>query len=203
MTNIVFSNFHAFPNNITITKNSKKYQICAKLYQKKDIIKLLQTPQNPQLLNRSEQLNSEKKKIKNLSLGSSRKNFVFSDLFFNKNSNNYKRLTNNQFVILTPKLIANYVANQIKKKRVLNHPQFMVNLNIGILNFSHILLKQFQKNIIGLKIICSGKWKKTRSGRKQKLTVKFGQIVNSKIANTLLYDYQSQTTKYGVIGIKI
>jgi ribosomal protein S3 len=71
------------------------------------------------------------------------------------------------------------------------------------LSFSQALLKQLQKNIIGLKIICSGKWKKTRSGRKQKLCVKFGQIVSSKVSNTLLYDFNSQTTRFGVIGIKV
>jgi hypothetical protein len=153
-TNNIFSNFQGLTNNTTITKNSKKYQIQSKLYQKKDVIKMLQ---NFQTSNRAEQIQNEEKKINDLLLNSSKKNFIFSDFFFNKRLGHFKRLTNEQFLLLTPKLIANYITNQLKKKRILEQQQFKASLNVGILSFSQALLKQLQKNIIGLKIICSGK----------------------------------------------
>jgi ribosomal protein S3 len=60
-----------------------------------------------------------------------------------------------------------------------------------------------QNHILGFKIVCSGKWKKTRSGRKQKLTIKFGQIVNSSVSNVILYDYSVQKTRFGSCSIKV
>jgi ribosomal protein S3 len=56
---------------------------------------------------------------------------------------------------------------------------------------------------LGIKIICVGKWKKTNTGRKQKIYLKYGQIQSSNIANKILYHNISQTTKFGVCSIKI
>jgi ribosomal protein S3 len=72
-----------------------------------------------------------------------------------------------------------------------------------LIKLAKFFLYIFKNNIIGLKIICSGKWKKTRSGRKQKLCIRFGKIQRTKIVNTLFYHFLTQKTKYGSFGIKI
>jgi ribosomal protein S3 len=64
-------------------------------------------------------------------------------------------------------------------------------------------LRDIQKSIVGLKVICSGKWKKTRSGRKQKFLVKFGRIKNPSISVATSYNYAFQKTKFGSCSIKV
>jgi ribosomal protein S3 len=71
------------------------------------------------------------------------------------------------------------------------------------LKLVEILLKNYNYKIIGLKIICLGRWKKTSTGRKQKLFLKFGQVKSSDISNKIIYQTISQTTKFGVCSIKI
>jgi len=61
----------------------------------------------------------------------------------------------------------------------------------------------FHKLITGLKIECKGKWKKTRSGRKQKLNISFGKIQKNTLTNIIFYHSNSQETKYGKCSIKI
>jgi hypothetical protein len=197
---ILLSNFHLFANNKTIIKNSKNYQIYTRLLQKKDIIRNHLEFQNS---DRLELVKNEKKKIKNLFLNKYSIAYTFSDYFFNKQPRDISKITNKQLLILAPKIITTYITNQLSKKGTLKRSTFRANLNFGIMAFSYQLLKRIQNSIIGLKIICSGKWKKTKSGRKQKLTVKFGRVVNPSMSNTILYDYSAQKTKFGVCGVKV
>jgi ribosomal protein S3 len=85
----------------------------------------------------------------------------------------------------------------------LKRNNFNKNLQGNILNFLNLLLSEFSYNISGVKIICCGKWKKTNTGRKQKLYLKLGQIQSSNIANKIVYHSINQTTKYGVCSVKI
>jgi hypothetical protein len=78
-------------------------------------------------------------------------------MFFDKREKNYTKITNKHFLALAPKIITNYVTNQLNKKGNLKRLSFATNLNLGIILFSRQLLKRFQNNIIGLKIVCSGK----------------------------------------------
>jgi ribosomal protein S3 len=56
---------------------------------------------------------------------------------------------------------------------------------------------------LGLKIICTGRWKKTNTGRKQNLYFKFGKTSTSNVANKIIYTIINQTTKYGKCSVKI
>ena len=130
-------------------------------------------------------------------------NYYFSDFFFSKNSKYFSLFCQNRQVLLFPKFIVAYITNQLNKSGTLKRISFRKNLNLGILTFSFKLLKHLQNTVNGLKIICSGKWKKTLSGRKQKLTIKFGKIRNSTTSNKILYYCSTQKTKYGSCGIKV
>ena len=199
-TNFLFLKFHLFLNNTLITKNSKNFQIYTKALQKKDIIQVSSDFKNNE---RTELLKSEKQSFKKLFLSNKNTRYTFSDMFFDKREKNYTKITNKHFLALAPKIITNYVTNQLNKKGNLKRLSFATNLNLGIILFSRQLLKRFQNNIIGLKIVCSGKWKKTKSGRKQRITVKFGRIVNPSISNIILYDFAAQKTKFGTCGVKV
>ena len=130
-------------------------------------------------------------------------NFVFSDYFYHKRAQLFKKVTNNIFLSLSPKIVHSYVANQLKKNCTLKRGSFSTNLNAGILVFIFNLLKRVQNHIVGFKIVCSGKWKKTKSGRKQVYSLRFGKIRNTSISNVVLYDFLTQTTKFGSFGIKV
>jgi ribosomal protein S3 len=51
--------------------------------------------------------------------------------------------------------------------------------------------------------MCSGKWKKTRSGRKQKFVVQLGRIPNSGVSNLVFFDQMTQKTKFGCFSVKV
>jgi len=80
---------------------------------------------------------------------------------------------------------------------------FGKNLQKSLLNLIEIFLRLFKYQIIGIKLICSGKWKKTNSGRKQKIYLKFGQVQSSNLATKILYNHATQKTKFGICSIKI
>jgi|TARA_B110000902_G_C14088856_1_gene506034 hypothetical protein len=157
-TKILFSKFHFFPNKTTINKNSKNYQIYTKLFQKKDIIQgsknsVLEFQSNE----RVELLNQSKTLTKNLFFNSKLVNYVFSDYFYHKRAQLFKKVTNNIFLNMSPKIVHFYVANQLKKNCTLKRGPFTTNLNTGILVFIFNLLKRVQNHILGFKIVCSGK----------------------------------------------
>jgi ribosomal protein S3 len=138
-----------------------------------------------------------------LFLSNPSKKYYFADLFFNKKSGLFKRFNKRQFTLLAPQIISSYITQQLNKNAKLKQNSFKNNLKNGITLFCFQLLRLLQVHIVGFKIVCSGKWKKTRSGRKQRLTVKFGRIRKSSISNKILYSYSTQKTKYGACGIKV
>jgi hypothetical protein len=116
---------------------------------------------------------------------------------------NSKKMTSVQ--VLSPKLITEFIKKQLTEigYSTLKKGNFGNNLQGNIVNFLHYLLREFKYNLLGIKIICLGRWKKTNTGRKQKIYLKFGQIQSANIANTILYHEINQTTKYGVVSVKV
>jgi len=198
---LIFSGFHIFSNNATTIKNCKNYHVYSKIIQKNTIIQN-QNPIDFKTSDRIELLKSENVNTRRLYLNTKTLKYTFSDLFHKKN-NRLKKLTNKQHIILVPKILISYITNQLKRNGAMQKHIFLKNLYVGILSFSYQLLKLIQNHIVGFKIICSGKWKKTPSGRKQKLTIKIGKIVNSSLSNIVLYSFGAQKTKFGVCCIKV
>lgn len=199
-TNIIQSKFNTLSNYINIMKSSKTTRIHTKLLQKQEYLKNFTDYQNN---DRSLAQKSEENGLSSLFLNNSKTKYLMSDLFFNKNQNSLSEVTDKHFTLLSPKLISKYITNQLNRMTPLKRLTFRTNLNNGILKFSYQILNRFKNNIVGLKIICSGKWKKTRSGRKQKLMLKFGRIRNPNISNVTSFHYAFQKTKYGLCGVKV
>jgi ribosomal protein S3 len=65
------------------------------------------------------------------------------------------------------------------------------------------IIKDYNYHICGIKISCSGKWKKTRSGRTQKFVLQFGKIKNSTLSNVIFFNQTNQKTRYGMCNLKI
>lgn len=204
-TNLLLSKINYFANNLYITRDSKKSHISSKILQKQNIYKntklyQLQTGARAQALLATTVANRQ------LSFVNKDINYQFWDLMIKKTQNKKLNMlgkeNNVNFSLLSPKLISSYICsllNKNTKTNVLNTS----NLNIGIPMFLTRLLVPFKNTLLGVKIICSGKWKKTRSGRKQKLCIKYGKVRNPSVSNVILFDYTTQKTKFGACGIKV
>ena len=107
--------------------------------------------------------------------------------------------------MLYPWLVNQFIKTNLSEigNVVLKTNTFSRNIQGNIINFIALLLFEFKYDILGLKIICSGRWKKTNTGRKQKLYLKLGQIQSSNVTNKIIYNNINQTTKYGVCSVKI
>jgi len=131
---------------------------------------------------------------------------LLSDILCNKKRNEF--LTFNaqkQFsTIMTPDILTNYVCSQLDKHQKFKNRFFRVSgLNLGIMSIVTHLLQYFKNSIIGLKIIIAGKWRKTASGRKQRILLKFGRIQSNCLKSTIMHSYKSQKTKFGTCSIKV
>ena len=100
-------------------------------------------------------------------------------------------------------MICEYIADQLKKPVRLRNKSFTKNINIGLMELTNKIIKENKENILGLKIICSGRWQKTRSGRKQNVIIRVGNINTPTISSLLYYNYLQTTTKQGACGVKV
>jgi ribosomal protein S3 len=65
-------------------------------------------------------------------------------------------------------------------------------------------VKVSRRNVIaGVKVECSGKWKQTASGRKQKLSLTIGSIKTQSLSNVMSFGFSTIHTKHGVCSIKV
>jgi len=176
------------------------FNIFSKLLQFKKIDEFYQT-------GRINTLTFEKLYLKTLYLNTLNSYYYFSDLFLNKYKKNKKGFLyfDHKFSsFFSPKILTFSIVEQIKRyNNKLKSKNFSFGLNIGIAKLVNKLLAKYKKNIVGIKIICSGKWKKTRSGRKQIFVYKKGQLRNSTISNVIFFDFITQKTKFGSCGIKV
>jgi len=105
-----------------------------------------------------------------------------------RRSINYSILKKNKFLILSPKFFSLFIMNEIKLTRDKQIYNFSENFKNIVSRFCKKFLIIFKNNILGIKIVFSGKWKKTRTGRKQKLTLKFGKMRNNALNEIILFD---------------
>jgi hypothetical protein len=128
----------------------------------------------------------------------------FSNVQVQKKHNNSENFSSHSH-ILSPKIIAEFAKIHLTESApsIMNRSNFGKNLQGNLLSFINFFLLEFKHNLLGIKIICSGKWKKTRTGRKQKIFLKYGRIQTSNIANKIMFHGVSQKTKYGICSVKI
>lgn len=129
---------------------------------------------------------------------------IFKSLFICWTDQKYFRTNNKKiFQIISPKILGLYITEQLIKPTSTNNNTLSKNLNVGILNIINKIADLTNSNILGLKVSCSGKWKKTRDGKTKKLTFLFGKLRRSTLSNLILYDTSSVTTKFGICTVKV
>lgn len=193
-------NFKYYPNNVTSVFCSKTNQLFSKLWQKQFFLNNL----FPLFSKRPISL-AERRKTKNNDKNSSKRgialsdkyNFQFCDLFL---KSKFKVMSNN---LLHPKIITRFLFSQFEKTFTLRNSFFIYNFKAASIFVLTRLIRKFQNEILGVKIICSGKWKKSRSGRKQKFATQFGRIPNSSVSRIVFFDQITQKTKFGCFSVKV
>jgi hypothetical protein len=76
-----------------------------------------------------------------------------------ENQKKFNRLKSKPFLFLSPKIITEFTKIQMSQFECLKLKQnkFSKNIQVNIMNLIKLLLIEFQHNLLGLKIICSGK----------------------------------------------
>ena len=116
----------------------------------------------------------------------------------------YLKIKNEMLQIVSAKYLSNYIAYQIKASTKSRDAAFNKSIATGIFTLiRHYFgrLKNYKLN--GLSIICSGRWIKTRTGRKQKLKVTIGKTKKQTNKFNIDYSLTSLTSKFGVFSVKV
>ena len=133
------------------------------------------------------------------------KNFLFEFSKQQKLQTNKKLALSitKHFFLVDPLLISDFIITQLQQPSNLQNPYFTKNLQSNIFKilcaFLTIKNKKRQsinqparikiKSIIGIKIECSGRWKKTKSGRKQKLHFSYGVTPRTGVVNKIFTSF--------------
>jgi|TARA_B110001450_G_scaffold207241_1_gene197560 hypothetical protein len=162
-TDLLLSKIHFYPNNLTITRDSKTSRISSKLVQKQQIFKGMLSYQQ-QVSARAQSLFAATSAVKQLYLTKNNAHYQFSKLLLNQKAPGKKKfkqasLKTNKvtFSLLSPKLITAHISALLEKKAKSLLGFNTSNLSISIPLVLTRLLKPFKKALLGVKIICSGK----------------------------------------------
>jgi hypothetical protein len=106
---------------------------------------------------------------------------------------------------ISAQVLSSYIKKQMSAPQKLKDLDFRINLKTGISMLALFLFKRFSlgSSIRGLRIVCSGRWTKTRSGRKQRLVYNKGSLKRLTFSALLDYGMSVVTTKFGVCSIKV
>jgi ribosomal protein S3 len=105
---------------------------------------------------------------------------------------------------LSAQAMSEFIAKQLTTPHRLKHWSFRFGLQCGIAMIALGLLKKRGNFFVsGLKVICSGKWKKTRSGRKQKVVFSIGRLRTQSMNSVSSYGFTVLATKFGAFSVKV
>lgn len=105
---------------------------------------------------------------------------------------------------LNPKVISNYISQQLSTARSKKSVGFKRNLLSGILEILTQIFRNYSQQIIsGFKISCVGKWRQTSNGRSQKTTISIGNVSKQTLDQIILSASSITTTKYGACNIRV
>ena len=197
-----------FINNNTILKDAKNYRLFTNILHQKYIYSNYNYANEFNFATRNTYLEKQTNSLSKLYLNQQNISCEFGDLFLSKPRRKFVKFQSlyymqQKFLLLSPKLLAQFVLRQLKVSYKLKNRSFNRNFQTGLVKFANTLLALFPNKILGLKIICSGKWKKTRTGRKQKFILRFGKVQKATLANIIYYNKITQETKFGSCGVKV
>lgn len=200
----IFANSKIMHNILKISKSSKCYKLSCKLLNQKfffEFVKLITKSKRitqPFYQYRLDYLNY----FKNIFMLF---NVTKNSLIFRYSNANHNKKLSGKHLTLNPFLFSQLILSQLSNTNIINLSVNIFNqtLQYNILKIIKLFLIKFNYKILGLKIICVGKWKKTKSGRKQKIYIKYGQIKNLSLINKISYCATTHKTKYGVCSIRV
>lgn len=207
-TTAILSKINTYSNRLFTVRNSKTAVVYSKLIQQQQAYKNTRFYQK-QMLKRMEAALSALSSLRNLSLTGNFINYQLSRLITQnsvikkKGLDRSSHFLKSSFTLLTAKLITSFVSALLQKDAKTKYGIDTSNLSASIPLLLTKLLSPFKNQLLGVKVICSGRWKKTGSGRKQKLCVKYGRVRNPNLSSVILFDYITQKTKFGACGIKV
>ena len=207
-TTAILSKINTYSNKLLTVRNSKTAVVYSKLIQQQQAYKNTRFYQK-QMLKRMEAALSALSSLRNLSLTGNFINYQLSSLITQnsvikkKGLDRSSHFLKSSFTLLTAKLITSFVSALLQKDAKTKYGIDTSNLSASIPLLLTKLLSPFKNQLLGVKVICSGRWKKTGSGRKQKLCVKYGRVRNPNLSSVILFDYITQKTKFGACGIKV
>ena len=141
----------------------------------------------------------------------SSKLFNFS-VFLQQDTLNFRKLffgktfSSSTLMVGTPSgtVIANFIAMQMKLPNKLKCSSFRKGLQVGISSLCRLLFVKSNSAVIaGIRVSCFGKWSKTKTGRKQKITLSVGRLNSTSISSPLTYSKSTISTKYGSCSVKV
>jgi len=195
-----------FLTNTKITKSTKRYRIHSKLVNNQAINKTKKL----NLLQKNQKIQKNKQNL--VFLSKFNKNFILDiNKFYNHNNKNFlfhKKLNlfskYYYFPFLSAQTLSNFIAIQLETSVKKRDAAFKNNIKSGILNVAKTIFNKKTCNFIaGIKIVCKGKWIKTATGRKQKLTFSLGKLNNQTVLSLLDYGFSTAQTPYGSCGLKV
>jgi len=106
---------------------------------------------------------------------------------------------------LSAQTLSEYIKRQMAASQKLKDSDFRSNLKTGVSQLAILLFKRFSTTtpIQGLRVVCSGRWSKTRSSRKQRFVYSRGSLKRLTFSALLDYGMSTVTTKFGVCSIKV
>jgi hypothetical protein len=106
---------------------------------------------------------------------------------------------------LNAQILSAYIKRQMSFSQKFKDSDFRSGLKVGITQLAIFLFRRFSNitPIQGLRIVCSGRWSKTRSGRKQRLVYTRGSLKRLAVSALLDYGMSTVTTKFGACSIKV
>lgn len=195
-TNAILSKFNLYSNNLFITHNSKTTNITTSLINEQQIYKKTKLfLHHLAWKSKNEpQIQTDVKKAYFLTTAT---NYQFTKAFTRDKNN---KLSN---ILLTPQILVHFIENLVRKNARAKYGMDTSNLAVSLPLLIKNFLSAFKSNISGIKVIVSGKWRRTRTGRKQKLCLKYGTVRNANLSSMIRFYYITQKTKYGACGLKV
>jgi hypothetical protein len=105
-----------------------------------------------------------------------------------------------------PEILANYIAYQITTSKQNKTPYFQKGLVFGLYSTAKIFLSTLRltkNNLVGIRIICRGRWAKTKTGRTKKISLAIGSIHSKKINSVVYHGTASKTTRFGKFMVTV
>lgn len=106
--------------------------------------------------------------------------------------------------IFSGQLISNYISKQISLSMNFKDLSFKNSFETALKKIARNFAKtQNCRLVSGIKIICSGKWKKTKSGRAQSAVFRLGRLRTQSVSSLVDCGFATSVTKFGCCGVKV